>query len=173
MVFYITVYLLSAFFSILACNSFKKNNKIYGIILSIIAILIPCIIAGLRCETIGTDTSKYVAKTFIAAQNGYNYSSAMSNMNNVANVEYFYKLITFIISRVTNNVNWMYFIISLITVTLIYLTCYDNRTDKGNYTLAYFSFLVLFFNRSLNLSRQSIAIAILLYSSKFIFKKKV
>ena len=171
MLFYLIIYFISSIFCAIGSNCFKINKKNIGIFFSIIAILIPCIISGFRIKTIGTDTSKYVASTFDAALHGTGYKEAFKYMDNVANVEYLYKLINYIISRITNNVNWIYFSISLITTTFVYLACYNNRTQSGNYSISYFAFLVLFFNRSFNLSRQSLSIAIILYASKYIFEK--
>lgn len=172
MIFYIIFYLFSVFLSLIASKQFKKNNKTLGIIFSIFAILVPSIISGLRTENIGTDTSKYVSNTFNAALYGENYKDSFEYMNNASNVEYLYKLINFIFSRITNNINWIYFFMALLTTTFIYVACYNNRTENDNYSFAYFSFLILFFNRSFNLSRQSLAVAMIIYASKFIFEKK-
>lgn len=171
MVIYFLVFIISVFFSVLASKCFENGNKNEGRFFSLIAILIPSIMAGLRASSVGTDTAKYVNNTFYAANLSSNIFDALNNMAHI-NVEIPYKILNYVVSVFTDNVNWIYFILSFITLLFTYLACYDNRSEKGNYSLAYFSFLLLFFNRSLNLCRQSIAIAIILYSFKYVMDKK-
>lgn len=171
MIIYFLIFIISTIFSILASKCFKSNRKKEGILLSFISILIPSILAGLRSSDVGTDTARYVNETFYVANTGSSLMDAINKMSNI-NVELPYKVLNYIVSMFTDNVNWIYFILSLITLFFVYRACYDNKSESGNYTLAYFAFLLLFFNRSLNLCRQSVAIAITIYSFKHIINKE-
>lgn len=50
-----------------------KKNKIVKILIISIALLIPCILAGLRHHSIGTDVEVYVQRLFQCAKNAQNF----------------------------------------------------------------------------------------------------
>lgn len=171
MIFYFLVFIIATLFSLLAENKFKfKNKKIY-IILVFIAIFIPSLVAGLRSVGIGTDTKGYISYVFRNCINISSVSELIIYIKN-ADVEPLFIIIDFIITRFTRSVNFSYFIFQFIILLFVYLACSTFRKDKY-VSLSYFLFLVLFYNRSLNMCRQSIAIAIILFTLKFVLERNL
>ena len=103
------------------------------------------------------------------------FSEALSKTNYYLNVETLYVFINYLSSKISSSVNLVYFITEFITLLFVYFSCYGVKKICNDYnfcSLSYFLFLILFFNKSLNLCRQSIAIAIILYAIKYIYQKK-
>ena len=61
---YIVFFLISCF---LIWLSEKSPSRYIGKLLAFIAILLPCILAGMRADTIGTDVRVYVEPMYNAA----------------------------------------------------------------------------------------------------------
>lgn len=156
---YVIVFLISTLFMYLFEKSNKKNKYIYAIF----AIIIPSILAGIRDIEIGTDVKVYILKNFNLATN---YISLTKYLNNFGD-SYGYWIIGFLVSRFTKNISVLLFIYQLIIMLFVFLICKDNKERCPAY-LSYFTFLTLFYNRSLNMSRQTIAIVIIIYALKYI-----
>ena len=84
-----------------------------------------------------------------------------------------YGLLTYIISLITTDVHVLLFAIEFIICLFIFLTAYMNR-KRIHMAFFYLCFLLLFYNITLNLSRQGLALAVLLYAiSCFEDKQKI
>ena len=158
MIKYLITFFISGIFAFIASTSKKKEKKKMFILCSFIAILIPSILAGIRAPGVGTDTLVYIGPFFEKACNSTNVFKYITNRN----IEPLYLLVNYIISRFTNSVNVLYFALQLIIMTFVYLACLE--TKKDNYYLPYIFFMILSFNRSLNMCRQTIAISIILFA---------
>lgn len=166
MLIYIVVFCLSAFFAYLAQRF--ENKKILTIIFSIIAILIPSILAGVRDLTIGTDIGVY-GKTFF---NRAVISNSFQEYSKICETEVGYRLVNYIVSRFTNNVNIFLFILEFIIIGIVYIAFYQRRKDTPIW-LCMLCYLFLFYNRLLNLLRQGIALSIIIYSYKYLDKNEL
>lgn len=71
---YIVFFLISCF---LIWLSEKSSSRYIGKLLAFIAILLPCILAGMRADTIGTDLRVYVEPMYNAAKQSTSFSSYM------------------------------------------------------------------------------------------------
>ncbi len=165
---YFMTFFLSCIFTDIAQRFFKNDKKRKGIELSIIAILLPCLLAGFRSLDIGTDIKVYVNPFFqiaINSNNFFSYKLALSN------IELLYSILNYIVSLFTNNVNVLLFIIQLIMTTLVYLYIYDQRNEVPMW-LAMATYYTFIFPRFLNLIRQGIAVCIVLYSMKYLKQKR-
>lgn len=165
---YLIVFIVTLYFAFLSSKNFKNNKKRNGMFFGIIAVIIPTLLAALRIEGVGTDTMYYVKNNFTYAI----YSSSFREFNQTYTLELFYNLLVFVVSRFTSNIHVLYFIIQLIICGFVYLACY-NEKDNVPICVSYGLFLLLYYNRSLNMIRQSIALAIILYAFKYIKNKKL
>ena len=153
MLIYIFCYLASLFFAYLAQRS---RNKGTIILLSVISIMIPCILGGLRARTIGTDTRGYAYPNALKAlhvQNFWNYFDSLPDK------EPGYKLLCWVIMKIFGHPNYTLFSYQLITVSCIYIGAYRFRK------IAYVPFTMLIFylvyyQQSYNTMRQIIAASI-------------
>jgi hypothetical protein len=153
----------------------EKNtkNKLVFTLFSMIAILLPAALAGLRDTGIGTDTVTYGEEIFYIIDLGdYNFWQfwAAYKKDLLPDVEIGYLFLNYLVSVFYDSPNWLYFYANLVVVVFYYKAAYDNR-KKASMWLVMFFFFFLFYNPSLNIMRQSIAVAVTLYAYKFIENK--
>ena len=168
MLIYFFIFILSVIFAFFAFKT--KKNKFAFIFFSCLAIIIPAFFAGIRIKGIGTDTNGYIDFVFYNCLSIKDFTSLLNYYSN-SQVEFLFVFIDFFITRFTYLVNYSYFIFELIFLLFGYLACY--HFDKDKFYFSYFLFLILYFNRSLNMCRQSIAIAIIMYNFKNIKDNKI
>ncbi len=176
------IYIISFFISCILlqiASKMKKNNILYYIINGI-AILIPCILAGLRNTTIGTDVEVYVRQLFNSAKISDNYFEYQHcswwwiyRVKAVSDFEEAFTLVIFVVQKLTNNIQIVLFIIQLLIIFPIY--CGLKKVDciKNKKYLSMFVYYFSFFNIGLNTMRQYIAISIIFYgTSSLMYDKK-
>ncbi len=165
-------YLIAFFISIISCYFGEKNiekNTIVSRCFFVISVLMVSVLAGVRDFNIGTDVMTYGNYVFNASNACTNLVELMQN--NVAEIETLYLVLNYVVSRFTNNVNWLYFIIGIITYSLIML----GLTKYKNYisiTTGWACFLFLFYSETLNAIRQTIALAIVFWGFHYMLEKK-
>ena len=159
MIFYFLVFLISSLLFYIGSNRRYKWN-----IFILVAIFIPCYVAGARAESIGTDTTVY-----------WGIYDAISTLNyeDFILASFSVEPSFFMISKLSYNLGgvfYLFFIYQLITVVPIYLTAYKykKQLNMGVVFLVYFCFL---YTLSFNIMRQVAAVAILLYGTSFLFDK--
>lgn len=173
MIIYFIVFILSFGMALFAEKFYISKNKTLFIFFSFMAILIPSIMAGMRGINVGTDTKYYISNVFSLVQNCNSLLEAIKLIYLNLNIEPLYTFINYSCFKIFgNNIHTLYFLLEFIMLFFIYMACIDNKNDKNKFSLMYLVFLLLFFNKSLNNCRQSIAIAISLYSLKFVINKK-
>lgn len=160
MIIYISTFLLSILFTRLAEKVI--GSRFLCMLFSFIAIFIPAFVAGVRDPGIGTDCSI----------NGYVYTvwedtayiDSMEEFLVAAFLGYFkegielgYLLLNFVSHRLGDDVHWIFFLSNLLTVFLFYISAYKNRKN-ASMALTMVIFLLLYYNLSLNMVRQSIAL---------------
>lgn len=160
MLFYTFVFVVSTCFFFIASKK-KAAITIY----SLLGILIPSIIAGLRDLSVGTDTELYYPiYTTIATAN------SIVEVGDSINTEWFYIVISFI-ADYFGGYPFLLFICQLLTITLVYLTAYRLRKYVCVW-LVMFLYFCFFYNFSLNIMRQCVAVAYVLSISRFLWKKE-
>lgn len=165
---------MSLLFSIVVyCSTFvlssvffptKKNKNNSWIILFIISIFIPCIIAGLRALTVGKDVTTYVLYNF--SYFGLSGSKITSVFRSSSPLFAFLALIS---GRISSNIHLFFFLIEALVLIPVYYI-YNNEVDN-NRKLSIFIFLLMFFNYSLNIMRQSISAGFVFWAF-YLFKNK-
>lgn len=157
---YILMYIVVLLFAVISEKYANKKNKKDKIIFGIntfLVIVIPAVMAGLRSIDVGKDTAGYVFNAFEFAVNKYR----IIDIINYCDVEPLYAIINLIVASVTDNINVLLFVIQLLINTIFFIACY-NLKDNQSYALPYTLFIILFFNKSLNMVRQTIAIGFIL-----------
>lgn len=163
---------------VLALTFFHFSEKLNGLkklLCIIVGILIPSILAGIRAYEIGTDIFFYVRQVFDSATEATSLSW-MKWWNSRYGVEYGYLFLNHIISRFTDKYAWVFFYVELIILILIYKSfAYFNKYVSKNIKIAqmFMLYFFLMYNESLNLMRQSISIAIILYGFRYVYEKKL
>lgn len=152
MLFYISLYLICLFLSILAV---KTNNKYVIYIISAVLVFI----AGCRGSQVGIDTENY-----IKIWNDVLYGRPTF-------IEPGFTFMIFVLQKITNNPVAMFITSSIIIYQLIILRLWDYRK------LAYFPMMVTVlymshFMISMNILRQYCAVAIVFYFIKYLFRGK-
>lgn len=175
---YISCFLISCFFFWL---SEKCKSRIARNVLAVIAILIPCVLAGLRADTIGTDVKVYVEPIYNAAKESNSLSSYMGQSwfyiwryKYVHDFEIGFTILVYVIEKITESWSIVLFFIHVFIVTPVYIGL---RRVHKTYPI-YFGMLVfylMFYNASLNMMRQWMAMAFLFMGFSYLFfenKKK-
>lgn len=166
MIIYLLVFLIVEILAIM-CNKIEKNNKTTKIFAFLIVIILS-IFAGVRDLTIGTDVNVYGANWFNIACDCQSFKDYISLINTT---DIGYLVINYIVSRFTTNVNVFLFIIQLICNSLVIITLYRYR-ERCPFWLSLLTYLCIFYCRTFNILRQSIALSIVFYSIKYLYQNK-
>lgn len=137
----------------------------------ILGLLVPSILAGVRDYSVGTDVLLYGNSWFERAVQIDSLSNYLSKANEYG-VGLGYAFINFIISRFTNNAHVFYFLYELLQLTILYYVL-KRYQDKISITFAFAIYYFCYFNISLNLLRQIMAVLLVLYSYRYVEDKKI
>ena len=171
------IYFSSFFISVLLLFMAEKkyfSNKF----LTIIALIIPILLAGLRKEGIGTDTEVYANVLYQAAKEandffdylGKNVYSSFQNKP-VSNWEIGYNLLVYVSVKLTGSFQGILFFTHFFIIFLIY----KGLKDFKGYFWTFWAILIfyfMFYGSSLNIMRQWLAIAIIFYGTHYLQQNK-
>ncbi len=147
----------------------KKNKDIMNYIMLFTIVMILSILGGLRDYSIGTDIKVYGRNWFI-------YACRFNDFQNYIQLrpdgELGYLLLNYIISRFTDNFNIFLFIHQLICNLFVVVALYKYR-KKAPFYMSILVYLMLFYCRTYNYLRQSIALSILFFGFQYIEKKNI
>ena len=132
----------------------KTDNKLLIFVSKAVAILFPAIIAGIRYD-VGTDYKGVYEPLFEEILSGKQEFRLRS-------IEVGYILLNKLVIWLGGNFNFLMFLTSLITIVPIYLGL-QHYKDKINTTFAFFLFMLLFYQKSFNLVRQMMSVAIVFF----------
>lgn len=166
---YIFVFLLSAICVSISEKYYKKDKRL-GLFFSLFAVFVVAFVAGARDFTIGTDTLGY-------GNIIYNFAVTYSNIGEFYTHtaiwgEPGYLLLNFIIARFTASPNFYYFILGFLTYGMILLGLWKYKKYGFDLTLAWVSYLFLFYSDTLNAMRQMLACSIVFFSFSYFLEKK-
>ena len=177
-IFYLFIFLLTIGFAYIAERSYPKadSNSYQAISTSrrsvssakviqrrvaiILAILIPCIVAAIRDTTVGVDTSGYPISHMQIASQLSSVSQIVERLS--LGSEYLYAIILFLCSRVTSDYWLILFVYQLLTIVPIMATAIKIR-NRAPMSVTMAIYMLVFFNNSLNMMRQSVSCAFILY----------
>ena len=158
MLIYIIIILIATLFAYAANGSLKNRSLFY--ICSFFALFIPAFFAGCRDLTVGYDVLFYEYDIYKDAHFSINLNELIER--NVT-IELFYLIINYIAVSLYDNIHFTLGFISFITLFFAYLACYNLRKSIPLWLL-YSGFLFMFYATSMNILRQSVAIAVCFYA---------
>lgn len=155
-------------------SDYRKYNKSKNrIILYYFVFFMMATLAGGRALSVGSDTGYYGIGIFRIVNN-YNMSDLYSNLfTTVIGTQTFepgYVFLNFIVSRITNSTFILFFLISFLTMFIAFKAFEKNNINCPTWIAMSFYFLT-YFNESMNLIRQSLAGAIMIYAITYLRKK--
>lgn len=163
MIVYIVCFSLSLLFMYLSYRI--KNNYLSGIT-AFIALMFPCLLAGLRSLNVGTDLLVYVNPMFklaLFSKNWDNYQSLYWVWNyqtrQISDIEIGFSLVVYLIAKLTANFQILLLIIQCLIIFPIYFGFKNLLGQKNKILLAMLFFYFTLYNVSLNAIRQFIGIS--------------
>ncbi|MDT2895504.1 MULTISPECIES: EpsG family protein [Lactococcus] len=184
MIVYITLLILTSFFSYFLEVTLKFKKSFFKILAFIFVLLPGSILAGIRDFTVGTDVFSYVVPNFnfaLLLTKFSDYNSYISNLigygyTNIGIIrptEFGYNLLTFLFSRITTTPRWLMFTLQFATLYFILKSIvFVFKRFKISITLQMFIYMSIFYLQSLNIMRQALAVAIILYAILCFSEKK-
>lgn len=137
-----------------------KASKAIRIVLTFIAIIIPCILSALRDYSVGTDVNGYVTVNFFSSAAKYDFEQYVSNMDPPTEIGF---ALLLYIGILFNSIGLTFFLIQLLIILPIYWTLVKYR-NYVSVTLGMATFYFLCYNFSLSGMRGSIAMSFMLYA---------
>lgn len=129
-----------------------------------VALLIPCALAGLRANSIGTDVSGYAEPLFNLARSSETFEDFYDSgwfrvwrYQEVSGFEIGYVALVWISSKLFGSLQGLLFLSQLLTLLPIFITLL--RRSRHYLFFGILVYLLLYFNMSLNMMRQWIAMA--------------
>lgn len=171
---YLITFFSSYLFLVLSEIKLKNCSKYVKQLLIVIGIAIPVILAAARSMNVGTDVKVYGYSVFNTAVKSTRFSD-MNYLRGWYQIELGYRAINFIISRFTDNLFWILGAIQLFINILVYqaLKYFKNHVcTEFRISWGMLIFYLLFYNETLNLMRQSMALAIVLFTFRYIYQNK-
>ena len=162
---YIITFIASCLIAAIGLSIRNRSLFLYRVLI-IIAILLPSLLAGFRDSGVGTDMKVYGDRYFAYAK-----SIRMSEFFAITDCEYGYGLFVYLIAHFTDTTFWMYFMIEFFIMMLIW-SCIDDYLEDIYKPFALLTYYLMFYSFSLNLLRQAMAMAVILYSFKFVRRHK-
>ena len=154
-------YLITIILSISFCifsekKIIKPKHKRVAIFLSIMAVLIPCVLAGLREPGVGIDSGTYAYTDFMVAKR---YNAFSTYYLHSAVKEILYPVLVYVSSRVTDSFFVLFFISQVLIIAPVYATLYLIKKRRPDFSMiiSYAAFLFLYYNLSLSIIRQCMA----------------
>ena len=163
MYIYILTFTVVMILAIIIQKLMVKHKKI-AIFLCLVSILILSLLAGLRALNVGRDLRVYVISSF---NNSRNFGSIINYLKYYNFKEPLYYTLNYLVYKYNGNINFLLFVIQLIISSVIYYIAYkESENNNGTFSIYIFSYIIIWYNTSFNIVRQSLAIAIMLLSFK-------
>lgn len=135
-----------------------------------VGLFLPSILSGLRDYSIGTDILLYGNRWFYIAGNT-NFLVYLKWATS-SDIGALYALINYVIAAITNNPHAFYFFLTLIEVSIVFLSLLQFRKEIS-VSFAMLVYYMMFYNISLNILRQSLAISLMIAAYICLCKKGV
>lgn len=156
----IYIYGIVFLISILGARMIEKENgiakyKIIYLLLLLVVIIPPCLLAGIRADTVGVDTHNYILQ--------YEYASSHKDYPTIyalfgAGTEVVIAFLVYNLSLLNVSTVGYLFILQFLTMIPVILIARQLK-DKVPFSWVIACYLFLFYNNSLNLARQSLSVA--------------
>lgn len=166
---YVICFLISGGFFWWSEKFYNKEQFKVSSFFAIMGIITISLLAGARAPSIGRDINIYVTYAFNRINN---YDSIMQVFQNHS-LEIGYELLIYLCTRISSNVHFLHFVSSIIITSGFYsFVKYFANDNKYSIYYGMMTYSLIYFNTSLNIVRQFIALSIFLFSIKYLFQKK-
>lgn len=148
-----------------------SGNKFISILLVLLSLLLPIVIAAIRSPEIGTDVKYYVIPHFKTALRCKSFILFSKRFDLSLSSEPLYGLLLYLITRFFDNYHVALFVYQAIIILFIYLGL-QNFKNVLNVPIwsGMLIYYLMYFNVSLNIVRQSMAVSIVFYAVSCLFK---
>lgn len=177
MTIYLIIFAISV---ILFFFSEKVKVSFFERILVLLGLIAPSLLAGMRSLYVGTDVLTYVYPLFHIAESSSSYLQYLNMpalnggiLQTVSSYEYGYTFLTYVVAKLTGSFQFLQFFIEFFILSFIYLGIRRLKIDNMPIWFCMLTYYLLFFNNSLNIVRQWMAMSILLYGFKYIKEQKL
>lgn len=165
------IYLICFFLSSLTLSlSVKRQSEWVRSILFVISIAILVILATIRSPEVGIDVRVYVAPYCKIALNSISFLSYLAYILSIG-VEPGYAILNYVGAKLGGGLSGVFALIAIFSILPVYARLYEIR-EKAPVFVSSMLYMLLFYNLSLNLSRQAIALAIVFWGTKYLDKNK-
>lgn len=147
----------------------KKGMSKSRVIYLWLAILIPCIVAGLRADTVGVDVGVYVVRDVKYGALSQSFKQLQNLMSSES--ELLYCFLVYISTRFTSDASVLLFLLQLLSITPC-VKAFCLLRDRINVQLSYLIYLLYFYNSSLNVMRQAVACSFILMGIAYLYSDK-
>ena len=150
---------------------FRNKNKFIFCFFSFFGLFFPCILAGLRDYTIGTDVNVYVAPLYQGAKYFKSFSDFITNKRSTVS-DIFYLLLSYICAKKTTDITLLLFLSEFLVIYPIYKALLLLNQKKRYIIYGMLLFFLFFYNQSFNMARQSIAISLSILAMAYIINNR-
>lgn len=135
-------------------------------------VLFPSVLAGLRDPGIGTDTLVYANDVWHDIVKTKDYGEMLKKASNdyYSAADKGYLSLNYLASYFGTDIHILYFFTSLTIVFLVLLVAWDNR-HRASSVFVFFLFFFVFYNSSLNIIRQSIAMSLCGFAYRYVERR--
>lgn len=166
---YLLCFALSSLFAALA-NRAQRRWKV--ILFSAISILLPVLLAGFRDFSIGIDVENYLYKDYywvgVRTRDFWDY---LRYYHSLGRGEYVFVFLLAILGKLTANFRVFLFLSHTVIITTMYVGAWRQR-KSADPALIMMLFYLFFFNHSLNIIRQYMAMAMIFAAFKNVTERK-
>ena len=161
---------------LIAYSEKKKLPIFLGV--SVIALLIPCLIAAFRAMNVGTDVMVYVkplTESAIVSGNLKEYFNCywFLEWRNLYAVDYDigFSMVVYVVAKLTRSLPAVLFAIQALMIVPVYIAIARNRKNMPVW-IGMAIYLLLYYNSTLNMMRQWVAMAFLLLAFQMFMEKR-
>ncbi len=170
---YILLFVISTALVYCSERLYKNGKGRLSAVVGILMVVAVSIFAGMRAIGVGTDTEYYLVNHYNLAQEyRCQFPQFVSYMYGYEEVDLLYIVLVYISANVFKNIHVLMFVLSLITNLFVYLALVKKR-NQASVATEWMIYCFIFYNTSLNIMRQSCAIAILFYAMVAYDEKKI
>lgn len=167
MIVYFITFLSVIFVSFFA-DMFKKKNLFISLLCSFTGILILSYIAGFRAYTIGTDIKVY-GLTYFNQSNDFSTLFKFIDFHEFR--EPLYYALNYLVYNNFHSMQVFLFIHQFILISIVYVIAYKDKKN-GSFIWYIITYMLIWYNTSFNIIRQSIALFIVLIAFIFLEEGK-
>ncbi len=165
---YIIVFLISIFLLFFATKI--TNNRIVRLLFVFLSVLVPCFFAAIRDLNIGTDVRVYVEPLFTVSLISNSFFTFFNSIYGINDLGYI--VVTFLCGKMSNNILYLLLTNQFLIMIPVLIALIKKYGYKKELLFGWTLFLLVMYNQSLNMVRQSIAISFSILAISNINNKK-